>query len=183
MIRRSCCRKEDPFQGQKVGSCLTLRNELSKETCLTQQEILLGRGIQAESSSVGDSGELLCHMAHGLGFYGDGINFRVVSDQSFWLRVLSGRTLITQPRWVPARILGGGWTRGVTFWPFLNSSGWRWFIIFVFLTRTPCRKTTCANSNYGGWSGWAVSVSGLPLTVLSKEFHPFSALINLLPLL
>ena len=83
MIRKSCCRKEDPFQGQKVGSCLTLRNELSKETCLTQQEILLVRGTQAESSSVGDSGELLCHMAHGLGFYGDGISFRVVSDQSF----------------------------------------------------------------------------------------------------
>ena len=48
-----CCRKGDPFQGLKVGSCLTLRNELSKEThLLTKQEILLGRGAQAESSRV-----------------------------------------------------------------------------------------------------------------------------------
>ena len=27
-----CCRKRDPFQGLKLGSCLTLGNELSKET-------------------------------------------------------------------------------------------------------------------------------------------------------
>ena len=40
-----CHRKGDPFQGPKLGSYLTLRNELSKEThVLTKQEILLGRG-------------------------------------------------------------------------------------------------------------------------------------------
>ena len=43
----------DPFQGLKLGSCLTLRSELSKEThVLTTQEILLGKGTQAESSRV-----------------------------------------------------------------------------------------------------------------------------------
>jgi len=48
-----CCRKGDPFQGLKLGSCLTLGNELSEEThVLTKQEILLGKGAQAESSSV-----------------------------------------------------------------------------------------------------------------------------------
>ena len=48
-----CCRKEDPFQGPKLGSCLTLRNELSEETyVLTKQEILLGKGTQVESSRV-----------------------------------------------------------------------------------------------------------------------------------
>ena len=42
-----------PFQGPKVGSCLTLGNELSKEThVLTKQEILLGKGSRAESSRV-----------------------------------------------------------------------------------------------------------------------------------
>ena len=47
----SCCRKEDPFQGPKLGSCLTLRNELSEEThVLTKQEILLGKGTWVESS-------------------------------------------------------------------------------------------------------------------------------------
>ena len=48
-----CCRKGDPFQGLKVGSCLTLRNELSEEThVLTKQEILLGKSTLAESSRV-----------------------------------------------------------------------------------------------------------------------------------
>ena len=48
-----CCRKGDPFQGLKLGSCLTLRNELSEEThALTKQEILLGKGTQVESSRV-----------------------------------------------------------------------------------------------------------------------------------
>ena len=48
-----CCRKEDPFQGPKLGSCLTLRNELSEEThVLTKQDILLGKGTQVESSRV-----------------------------------------------------------------------------------------------------------------------------------
>ena len=43
----------DPFQGPKLGSCLTLRNELSEEThVLTKQEILLGKGTQVESSRV-----------------------------------------------------------------------------------------------------------------------------------
>ena len=42
-----------PFQGPKLGSCLTLGNELSKEThVLTKQEILLGKGTRVESSRV-----------------------------------------------------------------------------------------------------------------------------------
>ena len=48
-----CCRKEDLFQGPKLGSCLTLGNELSEEThVLTKQEILLGKGTRVESSRV-----------------------------------------------------------------------------------------------------------------------------------
>ena len=46
-----CRRKGDPFQGPKLGSCLTLGNELSQEThVLTKQEILLGKGTRVESS-------------------------------------------------------------------------------------------------------------------------------------
>ena len=45
--------KGDPFQGPKVGSCVTLGNELSEETLLlTKQETLLGRGAWAESRRV-----------------------------------------------------------------------------------------------------------------------------------
>ena len=50
---RQCCRKEDPFQGPKPGSCLILGNELSEEThLLTKPEILLGKGTQVESRRV-----------------------------------------------------------------------------------------------------------------------------------
>ena len=48
-----CYQKGDPFQSPRAGSCLTLRNELSKEThVLTKQETLLGMGAQAENSGV-----------------------------------------------------------------------------------------------------------------------------------
>ena len=80
--KRKCCRKGDPFQGPKLGSCLTLGHELSEEThVLTKQEILLGKGTRVESSRV-KPGELLCHMARSLRFYSDGISFRVVFGQS-----------------------------------------------------------------------------------------------------
>ena len=50
---KNCCRKEDPFQGPKLGSCLTLGNELSEETqVLTKQEIFLGKGARVESRRV-----------------------------------------------------------------------------------------------------------------------------------
>ena len=53
MYTQSCCRKGDPFQGPKLGSCLTLENELSEEThLLTKQEILLAKGTRVESSRV-----------------------------------------------------------------------------------------------------------------------------------
>ena len=52
-VQSLCCRKGDPFQGPKLGSCLTLGNELSEEThVLTKQEILLGKGTWVESSRV-----------------------------------------------------------------------------------------------------------------------------------
>ena len=41
----------DPFQAPRMGSCLTVRNELSEETHVrTKPKALLGRGAQAESS-------------------------------------------------------------------------------------------------------------------------------------
>ena len=90
-----------------------------------KQETLLGRGALAESSRLRKSWRLLCHVGHSLRFYGDEISFWVVSGQSFWLRVLSGSTWLTQPISMPARgILGGGRTHGISFWPFLNSSIW-----------------------------------------------------------
>ena len=82
--------------------------------------------------------------------------------------------MLVQPRWVPEkRTVGGGQTRGVSFWPFMNSSGWWRFISSVFLTRTSCRKTTHTNGYYGAWPGWVVSVSVLHLTKLSGVGLPW----------
>ena len=45
MLVSICSRKEDPFQGLELSSCLTFGIELSKETyVLTKQETLLGKG-------------------------------------------------------------------------------------------------------------------------------------------
>ena len=105
-------------------------------------------------------------MARSLRFYGDRISFRVVFGQSFSFRVFPGGVSITQPRWMLARgILGSGRTRGVSFRPFLNSSGWWWLISSIFLIRISCHKTTHANGYYGAWPGWVVSISVLPLTL------------------
>ena len=60
-------------------------------------------------------------MAQSLGFFGDGISFWVVFGQSFW-QGSSWSACIAQPRWRPAKILGGGRTCGISFWPFPNSS-------------------------------------------------------------
>ena len=136
------------------------------DTCVTKQEILLGKGTRGESSRVREPRRTaLPRGLHSLGFYSDGTRFQVVFSQSFWLRVLPGGSCLVQPRWMPERrILEDGQTCGVSFWPFLNSSGWWLFISSMFLTRTSCHKTTHANGYYGAWPGWVVSVSVLPLT-------------------
>ena len=115
-------------------------------------------------------------MACSVGFYGDGMSFQVVFNQSFWLRVLPGGTHLVQPEWrLERRILGGGRAYGVSFWPFPNSSGWWWLISSVFLSRTSCRKTTHANGYYGAWPGWVVPISVLPLTGWCRFQNPFSS--------
>ena len=57
------CTKGDPFQGWRVGSCLTLRNELFEEThMLTKQETLLGNINQiltVVTSGKGDHGHCI----------------------------------------------------------------------------------------------------------------------------
>ena len=159
------------FPGLRVGSCLTLRNELSKETReLTKKRFYWEDVPRQRPVGWGNPGELLRHTAHSLGLYGDGVSFRVVSDQSFWLRVLPGGAHIAQPRWMPARrILWGGRTCGVAFWPFPNTSSWWWLISSVLVTRTSCHKTTHTNGYYGAWPGQAVSVSVLLLTTAPWE--------------
>ena len=50
---------------------------------LTKQEILLGKGVQTESSRVRKPRRASLPKGLSLGFYGDGISFQVVFSQSF----------------------------------------------------------------------------------------------------
>lgn len=146
-----CCRKGDPFQGLRLGSCLTFRKELSKEThLLTKQETLLGKGTQAESSRVREPRRTALPRGLQSRVYGDGISCRVVFSQSFWLRVLPGGAHLVQPRWMPVRILGGG----ISFWPFLNSSGLWWLISSHSLPGPPAIKNSCK------WLLWCLARAG-----------------------
>ena len=61
-------------------------------------------------------------------------------------------------------ILGNGRTRGVSFRPFPDSSGWWWLISSVFLIRISCHKTTHQMVTMVSGPGWAASVSVRPLT-------------------
>ena len=144
-----------------MGSCLTLRNELSEEThALTKQETLLGRGACAESSGVRKPRRTALHVAHSLEFYGDGVSFRVVSGQSACLAHIwsnSGSLLVahtSQPRWIPTRRILGGW-QDILWAGVLPPFGPPDFsqLVFdgsiMFLTRTFCRETTHANGYRG----------------------------------
>ena len=104
-------------------------------------------------------------MARSLGFYGDGISFRVVlANHSNSESFLVAHALLSQGGCQQEGFWEGGQTSGVSFRPFPNSSGWWWLIFSVFLIRISCHKTTHANGYYGAWPGWAVSISVLPLT-------------------
>ena len=104
-------------------------------------------------------------MACRLGFYGDGISFRVVFSQSFRLKSPSWWCTPCSAK-MNAREDSGRW---LAMWCLLLNfpelfCWWR-LISSVFLTRTSCHKTTHTNGYYGAWPGWAVSISVLPLTV------------------
>ena len=76
-----CCRKRDPYQDLKLGSCLRLGNETY---VLKKQEILLGKGAWADSSRVREPRRTaLPRGSKSPGFHGDGISLWVVFNQSF----------------------------------------------------------------------------------------------------
>ena len=173
-MQTSLLQEREPLPGPGTGFLSNTRKWIvwGDTSADKERDFCWERAPRWKAGGSGNPGERLCHMACSLGFYSDGVSFRVVFSQSFWLRVLPCGTSLVQPRWMPERrILGGGRTCGVSFWPFLSSSGWWWLISSVFLTRTPFPKTTQLSTNnsngyYGAWPGWAVSVSVLPLTSL-----------------
>ena len=57
----------------------------------------------------------------------------------------------------------------LSFWPFQNSSPWRWPVSSAFLTRTSCCKRTHVSGYYPAWPGWWFP-SVIPVTMLSEMF-------------
>ena len=92
-----CCSKGDPFQGPKLGSCLTLRKELSEEThVLRQQEILLERARGWRAAGSGNPGEQLCQVVC-MGFMVMGLVSRLsLAFYSDWESSLVVHTLFSQ---------------------------------------------------------------------------------------
>ena len=129
----------DSFQDLRVGSCLTLRNELSKEThVLTKQKTLLGRDTQAETSRVRETRRTTLPRGLQSPVYGNGVSFWVVSGQSSCLYHIwsdSASFLVAHKSLSQDGFQHRGfWEVGRTyyglaspspFWPFLNSSSWR----------------------------------------------------------
>ena len=94
---------------------------------LTKQEILLGKGKGTQENCSAAWLAVLGFMVMGLV---SGWSLANHSNSESFLGIR-----IAQPRWMLARgILGSGWTHGVSFRPFPNSSGWWWLISSVFLT-------------------------------------------------
>ena len=76
-------RNGDPFQGPKLGSCLTLGNELSEETRADKAREFTGKGHPSGEQQGKGNQENSSATWLTLGFYGDGISFWVVFSQSF----------------------------------------------------------------------------------------------------
>ena len=160
-----CCRKGTP-SGPETGLLSNTQKWIVwGDTSADKARDFIGKGHlggeqQAKGTQENSSAMWLA------GFMVMGLVSRLSLANHSDLRVLPGGSCLVQPRWMPERrILGGGRTCGVSFWPSPNSSGcWR-LISSVFLTRTSCRETTHANGYYGAWPGWVVSISVLLLTL------------------
>ena len=162
------CRKEDPFQHPKGGSCLSLGSELSEKThMLTKQETLLGRGAQVESSRVREPRRtvLPCgSQSHLLGWWGSflGCPWPIILTRgpSWWRQDVPARGF-----WEICRTCGLVFPLS-SFWLFPNLSGQWELVSSAFLTRTACCKITHETGYCLSWSGWAVSVFGSPNRII-----------------
>ena len=164
--------KEDPFQGPRMGSCLTLRNELSEETHgLTMQEALLGSGAQLENNRVREPRRTALPCASQSGFIG--------------MELVSGLSLTTHLSWPVL-----GLTQGPSWWPahlpakmhssakdpgevgcLLPPVGLSLILLVslqgctLFLIRASCHH---ASGYCRAWPSWAISVKG-PVAVCRQH--------------
>ena len=169
-----CCRKEDPFQGPKLGSCLTLGDELLEETRTDKARDFIGKehlsgeqqgkGTQENCSAawLAVSGFMVMGLVSGLSLanHSNSESFLVAhallsqdgcQQEGFWEVDGPAVSAFNLSRTLP---VGGG-----LLVPYSLSG-----------SRNNCHKTTHANGYYGAWPGWAISVSVFSLTEPSS-FH------------
>ena len=119
-----------PLPGPFMGSCLTLGNELSERPMCWQSKRLYWEGVPGRggNSSVRGPRKLLCHMAHSLRLYGNGVSLKVISGQSSCMACtwsgsrsfLVVSASLSQDGFQPS--IPGGWSFLPSYWPLPNSS-------------------------------------------------------------
>lgn len=153
------CRKGDPFQGLRVGSCLILRNELFRETLmLTKQEHLLEKGRPGREQEGAGTQEDCAATGHSVRFRGDGDGCRVISGQSFWLRVLPRGTASVR---MDSSEKDSGRLAEHMNWHLLSTFDLFWILLvgdglFVSSSLPSCCRITRAAGYYGAWRGQGV---------------------------
>ena len=97
-------------------SCLKLERRWPSVSLVLAAKDFFGKGHLGGQQRGENPREMLSHMTCALRFYGDGVSFWVISGQSsclcsyrVWLTALPGGGHISQPRWIPAWELQGGW--------------------------------------------------------------------------
>ena len=158
----------DPFQGLRVGSCLTFGNELLEETHVLTKQETIGKGqLGKEQAGKGTQKHCPATWLSVSSFMVMGLVYRLSlgghSNSGSLLVVL---VLLTWPRWIPAERILGGHMDFCLLSPFDLSSGCWWFVIninsLMFLTRTSYHNVTHANGYCGACPGGLVSVSVSP---------------------
>ena len=137
--------------------------------CWQSKRFYWERAPKQKAEGGGNPGEQLCHMACSPEFMVMGLVSGLSLASHSDSRVLPGGAALFSQGGCQRGIQGGGWTVDVSFWSFLNCSGWWRLISSLFLSSTSCHKTSHTNSYYGAWPGWVISISVLPLTKVTGQ--------------
>ena len=168
-LRQRYYRKEDPLPGPESGLMSNTQKwivwgdtpaetarDFTGKGCLGEEQE--GQGTQEDCSAtwLTVSGFMVMGLVSRLSLASH-------SDLGFFLVAPS---LLIEDAFQQEGFWGVGRTGGISFWPFLNSSGWWWLVSSRFLIRASCHEITLANGYYGTWLGWVVSVSVFSNTIV-----------------
>ena len=175
------------FPGPESGLLSNISKWIVKEMhTLTKQKTVLVPKWRA--GGWGNPGGLLCHVAHCLRFYGDGVSFQVVSDQSSCLVCID---LTQGPSWwhmhcsvmMDTGAKGSGRLVGhIMGWCLLPPSSPSCILPVSFSTvlliGTSCCETTHARGYHHAWPRQVVSGNGSLTTISAFVIAQIAASIS-----